>query len=361
MAFVVHTLLDTVAGRWRRELAGPEPSGRKHWLTKVGYYWAAERLLTGGSDDQTTWGEIVAEVQPQGSRTTFFAVAGRHAKHPLLRAYQSAPAGPVRDVAGGLDHESAARMLIAETKVWSIWPHRLGWVQELLHTDGLSRTAVADCLVRVLFDWAGRHPALAAALDHAPPACAVEDLLLIREQQIPAAEAARILREALLRFAAGCSLDGVVHAMRGHFRQAAAPAAGNQRLAQAIDQLTRNQRTSYEQRQHAVALMRDAIRQLESGQSTDGPLPVFDHLNTSRPRLPAQRTNRPGPDGSRSGADTSPPGTGRSHPGTETSHPGTEASRPGTETSRPRADTSRPRADTSRPGAEGERADDADG
>ncbi|GAA4959650.1 hypothetical protein [Actinoplanes utahensis] len=316
MAFVVHTLRDTVAGRWRRELAGPEPSVRKHWLTKVSYYWAAERLLAGGrTDDQTTWGEIVAEVRPQGTRTTFFAVAGRHAKHPLLRAYQSAPAGPVRDVAACLDHESAAQMLIAESKVWSHWPHRMGWVQELLHTDGLSRTAVADCLLRVLLDWAGRHPALSAALDHAPPASAVEDLLMIQEHRISAAAAARILREALLRSAAGCSIDGVVHAMRAHFRPAPAPAAGNQRLAQAIDQLTRNQRASYEQRRHAVALMRDAIRQLEAGQ----PLPVFDQLNPGPHPYSANQA---------AGSHTSSPEAGNTRPETAGSPGHTNLPRP---------------------------------
>jgi len=264
LTFVLHDLRDTVAVRWRRELAGPEPSVRKHWNTKVSYYRAVDTLLAGGPAEPS-WMDIVAEVRPHGSRTTFFAVAGPHAKKPLARAYLAAPAGPVRDVAGRLDRDNVPAMLVDETKVWSYWPHRVGWMHELFRTGEVFRPAVAECLVRVLLDWAVREEGLAAALDHAPPACAIEDLVVIREGRMPAAEAERVLREAIrLRLAAGGTTDGVLHLLRRELRPAAVPAGGNRGLAQAIDQLTRNSRTPDEQRRQAVAMMRDAIRVLES-------------------------------------------------------------------------------------------------
>jgi hypothetical protein len=265
LPFVLHELRDTVAVRWRRELAGPEPSVRKHWNTKVSYYRAVDSLLAGGRGDPLSWMDVVAEVQPHGSRTTFFGVAGPHAKRPLPRAYKSAPAAPVRDIAVLLDRSSVPQMLVDETKVWSYWPHRVGWMHELFRADELTRPAVAECLVRVLLDWAVREQGLAAALEHAPPACAIEDLVVIREGQVTAAEAEQVLREAIrLRLTSGCSTEGILHRQRRHFRPAPPPSAGNRSLAQAIDQLTRNSRAPYEQRRQAVAMMREAIGLLES-------------------------------------------------------------------------------------------------
>ncbi|MFG1607771.1 hypothetical protein [Actinoplanes sp. NPDC049265] len=265
MTFVLHELRDTVAVRWRRELAGPEPSVRKHWNTKVSYYRAVDTLIAEPGSRGLSWVDIVSAVRPHGSRTTFFGVAGPHAKRPLIRAYRSAPEGPVRAIARLLDRATVPEMLIDETKVWSYWPHRVGWMHELFRAAEVPRPAVAECLIRVLLDWAVREEALASALDHAPPACAVEDLLVIREQRMTTAEAERMLREAIrLRLTGGCSTDGVVHLICREIRPASAPATGNRRLAQAIDQLTRNSRAPYEQRRQAVEMMRDAIRVLES-------------------------------------------------------------------------------------------------
>ncbi|MFF5289930.1 hypothetical protein [Paractinoplanes globisporus] len=280
MSFVLHELRETVAVRWRVELAGREPAvrayrsakdrepaGREpavhtHWSTKVSYYRAIEELLAGGADpEELGWTDIVAAVRPRGSRSTFFAVAGPHAKKPLVGAYRLGP-GPVREIAGLLSRSAAPEMLVDETKVWSYWPHRDGWMDELFRGDGV---AAAECLIRVLLDWAVREPALAAALDHAPPACAIEDLVVIRAGRTPAAEAARLLREAIrLRLAGGCSTDGVVHLLCREFSPAPSQASGNRPLARAIDQLTRNSRTPSDQRRQAIAMMRDAIAVLES-------------------------------------------------------------------------------------------------
>lgn len=265
MPFVLHELRETVAGRWRRELAGPEPSTKKHWNTKVSYYRAVDSLLAGGHGDALAWNEVVDEMAVGGSRAGFYEVAGPHAKKPLARAYRAGPAGPVRDIADLLDRATVPQRLIDETKVWSYWPHRVGWMHELYRADEVARPAVAECLIRVLLDWAVRERGLAAALDHSAPACAIEDLVVIREGQIGAVEADRVLREAIrLRLADGGSTDGVLHLLRPKFRPAPMPAVGNRRLAQAIDQLTRNARTPSEQRRQAVAMMRDAIDLLES-------------------------------------------------------------------------------------------------
>ena len=258
MSLVQHDLHPTVAARWRAELAG-----RTHGDTKAGYYRAVAALLAAGADAaELGWTDVVAAVEPHGSRTTFFGVAGPHAKKPLVAAYRAAPPGPVRDIAACLWRATAPEMLVEETKVWSYWPHRDGWIDELPPGDG---TAAAECLIRVLLDWATREPRLAAALDHSPPACAIEDLLVLRAGRMPAGEAARVLTEAIrLRLAGGCGTDGVLHLLRRELRPPPAPGSDIRPLARAIDQLTRNSRTPSDERRHAVAIMRDAIAQLES-------------------------------------------------------------------------------------------------
>jgi hypothetical protein len=258
LSLVQHDLHRTVAARWRAELAG-----RTHGSTKAGYYRAVAALLAAGADAaELGWTDVVAAVEPHGSRTTFFGVAGPHAKKPLVGAYRAEPPGPVRDVAACVSRATAPEMLVDETKVWSYWPHRDGWTDELLRGAG---TAAAECLIRVLLDWASREPELAAALDHSPPASAIEDLVVLRSGRMAAGEAARVLREAIrLRLAGGCSADGVVHLLRRELRPASAPGDGIRPLARAIDQLTRNSRAPSEERRHAVAMMRDAIALLEA-------------------------------------------------------------------------------------------------
>ncbi|MGK5682182.1 hypothetical protein [Actinoplanes sp. URMC 104] len=255
-SYVVHELGRTVAVRWRRDLAPTQ-----HWTTKVNYYRAVEELLAGGADaGRLSWSDVVAAVQPQGSRTTFFAVAGPHAKKPLAGAYR---AGSRRELARCADRAGAPEMLVDETKVWSYWPHRDGWMDELFRAG--EATAAVECLLRVLLDWAVREPALAAALDHAPPVCAVEDLVVLRGGYTPADAAARLLREAIrLRLVDGHGTEGVLHQLRHELRPDPDPTPGNRPLARALDQLMRNSRTPSDQRRQAVAMLRDALTVLES-------------------------------------------------------------------------------------------------
>ncbi|TDO42134.1 hypothetical protein C8E87_5898 [Paractinoplanes brasiliensis] len=250
---MLRELGETVAVRWRRDAA----SAQTHWATKVKYYRAVQGLLAGGVDAaELSWTDVVAAVQPRGSRTTFFSVAGPHAKRPLLGAYRAALA---RDLAECLTTDGAARMLVDETKVWSYWPHRGGWTDELFQVGG--EAVAAECLVRVLLDWAEREPRLASALGHAPPVCAVEDLVVLRRGSMTVASAAALLRAAIrLRLADGHSVDEVLRQLRP--AEEAEP--GNQPLARAIEQLIRNSHTPSEQRREAVTMMRDAITALES-------------------------------------------------------------------------------------------------
>jgi hypothetical protein len=251
-ALLVHDQLrDSTAARWRAELGGT------HWTTKVSYYRAVEALLTGGVDARDlTWSDIVAAVRPHGSRTTFFGVAGPHAKKPLSAAYRDG-------LAACLERAGVPEMLVDETKVWSYWPYREGWAEELFRAG--EATAV-ECLVRVVLDWAVHERPVAAALDHAPPICAVEDLVVLRGGATAAAEAATILRAGIrLRLEDGYGTDGVLHRLRPDLRPVRGPAAGNAPLARAIDQLMRNSHTHGEQRRQAVAMMRDAIAVLDAG------------------------------------------------------------------------------------------------
>lgn len=254
---MLRELGETVAVRWRRDAA----RAQTHWATKVKYYRAVQGLLAGGVDAAgLSWTDVVAAVQPRGSRTTFFSVAGPHAKRPLLGAYKAALA---RDLVGCLSTDGAAQMLVDETKVWSYWPHRVGWTDELFQVGG--EAVAAERLVRVLLDWAEREPRLASALGHAPPVCAVEDLVVLRRGSVAAASVAALLREAIrLRLAEGRSIEAVLQQLRPELRPAEEAEPGNQPLARAIEQLIRNSHTPSEQRREAVTMMRDAITALES-------------------------------------------------------------------------------------------------
>ncbi|MCU7722672.1 hypothetical protein ODJ79_02995 [Actinoplanes sp. KI2] len=176
LSVVLFELHDTTAVRWRRELIGSGASPGRHWATKVSYYRAVESLLDRGAG--LSWQDVVAEVRPRGSRTTFFAVA--------------------------------------------------------------------------------------AALDHAPPACAIEDLVVILDGRVSAAEADGLLREAIrLRQLGGYGVAGVLHRLRPHIRPQLPVAAGNCGLARAIGELTRDGRATDDVRRQAVEIMQDAIDQLE--------------------------------------------------------------------------------------------------
>lgn len=174
-------LADTVSTRWRRRLAGDGTDERAHWHTRTLYYRAVADLLAQPRRDPPTWREIVATVRPKGSRSTFYDVTGRSSKHTLLQDVLGIGTAPAHQLALSYLRAAAVDQLIDETKVWSYWPYRQGWLDQL--HPGIGDTA-AESLVCVLAEWARRNPGLAEAVDHAPPLCTVEDLVLIRNGRI---------------------------------------------------------------------------------------------------------------------------------------------------------------------------------
>jgi hypothetical protein len=189
-------LFHTVVGEWHRRLSTTRSAKRSHWRTKIIYFRSVARLLSTYPGTRLTWRRIVDAAGPQGSRSTFYEVAGAHARHPLVDDL-------IRD--GRLDsiqlalcyrRPDAVAQLVDETKVWSFWPYR----ERLLASFTARRTpaeAMEVALADELAAWAGRHPGLAAALDHAPPACAAEDLVVIKRGRVAAVRATNELSEVI--------------------------------------------------------------------------------------------------------------------------------------------------------------------
>ena len=164
----------TVASRWQRRLLTT-----RHWRTKAAYYRAVTDLLEARPDRPLTWRSVVAAVRPAGSRTTFYDVTGPKARHPLVREFVAAEHINALQIALRYKRSSAVEQLIDETKVWSYWPYRETWLCGD-HADRAGR----EPLVVVVSEWARSNPQLASALDFAPPASAVEDLLHVNEGRL---------------------------------------------------------------------------------------------------------------------------------------------------------------------------------
>jgi hypothetical protein len=220
MTLLTSELDKTVAACWRGQLKGRQDEddvlGKTHWRTKVSYYRAMEKFLLDDHAAPLTWQEVVDRVEPKGSRTTFYLVAGTNAAHPLLRDYGSDLGGAGEQIAALYTRGSAVQKLLDEMKVWSYWAHRTGWLTQLRLTPDVSRRQAAECMVRVLTDWAVTHPETARALDHAPPMAAVEDLLVVWNRTAGAAPTAELLRDVLVCALGplGTTSDGVLRAVR---------------------------------------------------------------------------------------------------------------------------------------------------
>ncbi len=174
-----YDLRDTAISRWRGSLIGVRAGGGQHWRTKVSYYRAVASLLDTRPQSVITWRDVVTRVQPRGCRTTFYGVAGPSAKYPLYGALVGSTDPKLIQLAWVYRRPDAMAQLIDETKVWSYWSYR----ESLL--ESMRSGADPESLLRqALVDWALDHPALASASDHAPPACAVEDLVTVRGETI---------------------------------------------------------------------------------------------------------------------------------------------------------------------------------
>jgi hypothetical protein len=184
----------TVAQRWWSRLAGLDSGPRPHWQTKVAYYTAVRDILTRHPDQPLTWRTVVAAVRPRGSGSTFYEVTGRNAKHALIDIYAEQDDAEALQIAWRYRRSRAVDQLVDETKVWSFWPYR----EEILLAQATGELAIGRYLV-ALVQWADRHPALAAALDYAPPACAVEDLVVLSHGTLGTAPVVRQLTSLIRR------------------------------------------------------------------------------------------------------------------------------------------------------------------
>jgi hypothetical protein len=183
----------TVTARWRAGLG-------VHWRTKTAYYDAVDRLLTanpGNPADPLTWRTVVAAVRPRGCRSTFYEVTGPGAKYPLSAALRAGGSVDTAQLALRYTRSSPVEQLIDETKVYRYWLYRSEWLRQYERQPDLSTDALAASLISVLGEWARHHRALAEALDHAPPVCAVEDLTVVGRGRISAVRAHTVLTNAV--------------------------------------------------------------------------------------------------------------------------------------------------------------------
>ncbi|OHV31033.1 MULTISPECIES: hypothetical protein [Pseudofrankia] len=181
-------LEDTAVARWYRaarfrpDTARRETGGtlqRLNWHTRTRYYETLVQFLD-ASD-----GSINGL-----ARDALAAAAGQ--RRPSTLYYLVSPKSP-GSLAGTLRTASSSRLyerrhgervldlLVTETKVWSYWPHREGWLEALDDLAVVDRWLAAASLVRVVADWAVGSPPLAGAAGFTPPLAAVEDLLTLAD------------------------------------------------------------------------------------------------------------------------------------------------------------------------------------
>jgi hypothetical protein len=189
MSETIEDLRYTVIGNWHRRLADNKSPRRNHWQTKVVYYQAAAELLAGRPGHPLTWKSVVGAARPRGCRSTFYEVAGAHARHRMVDDLIVDGRPDAMQIALRYLRTDPVEQLIDETKVWSFWPYR----QQLIARQASGEAALIDALTA----WAKLNPALAAATGHTPPACAVEDLTVIHEGQLAAMRVAGRLADVL--------------------------------------------------------------------------------------------------------------------------------------------------------------------
>jgi hypothetical protein len=193
---IIEDLHRTVISRWHTRLADNPSARRNHWQTKVVYFRAASELLSGHPGQPLTWKSVVGAARPRGCRSTFYEVAGAHARHRMVADLIGDGRSDSIQVALRYLRADPVEQLIDETKVWSFWPYRQDLLSRL-RTAAMSQEQMSDALAESLAVWARRNTELAAALGHSPPACAVEDLTVLSEGRLGAASAASRLSDVL--------------------------------------------------------------------------------------------------------------------------------------------------------------------
>jgi hypothetical protein len=188
-------LEDTVVGGWLRRLAGKTSPRRNHWQTKLIYYRAATSLLEAEPHPVLTWKSVVAAAGPRGCRSTFYEVAGGHARHRMVDDLIGDGRSDSIQIALRYLRADPVEQLIDEAKVWSFWPYRQRLTREL--GAGLTHDEVCGELTAAVADWARRHERLARAVGDTPPACAVEDLTVLHQGRLSGTQAANRLTDAV--------------------------------------------------------------------------------------------------------------------------------------------------------------------
>ncbi len=178
----------TTIARWYTGLAETHHPRHNHWRTKTKYYVAVTELLT-ASSRPPTWRAIIEAARPSGSRSTFYEVAGHRARHSMVAALITDGSLRSYEIAVRYPRADTVEALVDEAKVWSFWSYRQSFITSALSTP----PDLEDTLVT----WARAHPALAAANDYRPPACAVEDLTVLCAGRLAATRAATRLTDIL--------------------------------------------------------------------------------------------------------------------------------------------------------------------
>jgi len=196
MSTTIEDLRHTVIGTWHRRLADNKSPRRNHWQTKVVYYQAAAELLAGRPGYPLTWKSVVGAARPRGCRSTFYEVAGAHARHRMVDDLIADGRADAMQIALRYLRTDPVEQLIDETKVWSFWPYRQQLIARRLDGE-TTREGLEAALIDALTAWARQHPALAAATGCTPPACAVEDLTVLHEGRLAGMRSAGRLTEVL--------------------------------------------------------------------------------------------------------------------------------------------------------------------
>ncbi|MFI6072218.1 hypothetical protein ACIA5C_11575 [Actinoplanes sp. NPDC051343] len=196
MSTTIEDFRYTVIGKWHRRLADNKSPRRNHWQTKVVYYQAAAELLAARPGHPLTWKSVVGAARPRGCRSTFYEVAGAHARHRMVDDLIADGGPDAMQIALRYLRTDPVEQLIDETKVWSFWPYRQQLIARWL-SGGTTREGLEATLIDVLSAWARNNPALASAVGHTPPACAVEDLTVLHEGQLAGMRSAGRLTDVL--------------------------------------------------------------------------------------------------------------------------------------------------------------------
>jgi len=193
---IIEDLHGTVIAEWHTRLADNKNPRRNHWQTKTVYFRSAAELLAAHPAQPLTWKSVVGAARPKGNRSTFYEVAGAHARHRMLDALIADGRPDSIQIALRYLRNDPVEQLVDETKVWSYWPYRQHLLSRVF-TTAMTLPQMEEALAQAVGAWAGRNEALAAAIGHTPPACAVEDLTVLCRGRLAAIRAAGRLSDVI--------------------------------------------------------------------------------------------------------------------------------------------------------------------